>query len=114
VHVREAKLSGGYASPAAHVAQVPKMAMSPLTDEMGLVQRRDLAAATADQVVMTVRPQPLVEGVAGAHVGLGDEAQVTRRRQRAIHRRGVDVGIRLARDLQELRRRHVPARVSQG
>ncbi len=70
--------------------------------EMCFVQGRDLAALTANQMMMPVRSEPLEQVVAGAEVGLGDQAHLLRRCQGSIHGGGVDVGIGVSRRFEQL------------
>ena len=61
--------------------------------EMGFVEGIYLAALPADQMMVPLFARPLEQRVAGAEVGLTDEAQVLRRREGAINSRSIDVGI---------------------
>jgi hypothetical protein len=60
-----------------------------------VLQLLDTLAPLADQVVVRRRSRPFVVQVAGAHVRLGDEPQILQRGERAVHRRDIDVRIRL-------------------
>src|SRR3990172_12960969 len=58
--------------------------------QVGVIERADVAAGAADQVVVVVDAYPLEFGVAGAHVGLADEAEVGCGVEGAVYRGGVD------------------------
>ncbi len=82
-------------------------------DEMSFVQGVDLAALTADQVMMALFARPFEQRVARAKVGLADQAQVFRRRQGAVNGRSIDVRVAAARLFEYLRGGDVPARMTQ-
>src|SRR4051812_1555192 len=58
-----------------------------------LSQLAHSAAGTADQVVVSMRAEPLEQVVAGAEVGLADQTQLFGRRKSPIDGRSIYVGI---------------------
>src|SRR5688572_25404761 len=83
-------------------------------DEMCFVQGVDLAALTAYQMMMPLFARPLEQRVSRAEVGLADEAQVLRRRERPVDGRSIDVGVAAASLFEKLRGGDVPSCVSQA